>query len=266
MLSKQEVHTRLAGNFTGVRFDWEQGHHYKSKLGFIPGTGDQVLLTPAGELIRSEKPDKPGETTAIHGRNGRDTTGALLDGVAKAHPVRSQELKLEWFLWPQKPARRPGGRYPVTHTAIAGYARLPYVTVEGRIPPALADSDFLRGHVRQFIWVRGRTDGESRLTVRRVSDGLKEGLSTELADLKPDALTINELGAALDKAWMTYMKDRPFTARGYLENEHGKWMRNQAQQMTTEDDTIRTRAAAGTLLPPGRKAGESPPHIDAREK
>lgn len=266
MLSKQEVHTRLAGNFTGVRFDWEQGNHYKPKLGFIPGTGDQVLLTPGGEVIRSEKPNKPGELTAIHGRHGCDTTGAVLDGVAKAHPVKSEELKLEWFLWPQKPARRPGGRYPVTHTAIAGYARLPYVLVEGPVPAALADRDFLRWHVRQFIWVRGRTEGESRLLVRRASDGLKEGLPTELADLKPAGLQWSELGAALDKAWTTYMKDRPLTARGYLENEHGKWMRNQARQMIAEDDSIRTRAAAGTLLAPGRKAGEKPPYTEGQKR
>jgi hypothetical protein len=266
VLSKPEVHTRLAENFIGVRFDWEQGNHYKPKFGFIPGTGDQLLLTPEGELIRSEKPDKSGKPTVIYGRHGCDTTGDLLDGVAKAHPVKSQELKLDWFLWPQKPARRPGGRYPVPYTAIAGYARLPYVHVEGAIPAALEDPDFLRWHVRQFIWVRGSTEGESKLTIRRISDGLKDGLPTELAVLHPSSLTWNELGAALDKAWLTYMKDRPLTARGYLENEHGKWMRNQAQQMITEDDETRARAAAGTLLPPGRKAGEAAPYAAGEGK
>jgi hypothetical protein len=57
------------------------------------------------------------------------------------------------------------------------------------------------------------------------------------------------------------MKERPLTARGYLENQHGKWMRGQAGQMTTEDDEIRTRAAAGTLLAPGRKPGEPAPYL-----
>ena len=96
-------------------------------------------------------------------------------------------------------------------------------------------------------------------------DGLKEGLPTELAVLQPASLTWQELGAALDKAWLNYMKDRTLTARGYLENEHGKWMRNQAQQMITEDDELRARAAAGTLLAPGRKAGEAPAYA-GREK
>ena len=77
----QEVHTRLAEKFIGVRFDWEQGNHYKTKFGFIPGTGDQLLLTPGGELIRSEKPDKSGKPTVIYGRHGCDTTGAVLDNV-----------------------------------------------------------------------------------------------------------------------------------------------------------------------------------------
>jgi hypothetical protein len=259
VLSKPEVYSRLADNFIGVRFDWEQGNHYKPKFGFIPGTGDQLLLTPAGGLIRSERPDKSGKPTVIYGRHGCDTTGPVLDAVAIAHPVKSQDLKLEWFLWPQKPARRPGGRYPVPHTAIAGYARLPFVVVEGAIPAALEDADFLRRHVRQFVWVRGSTEGESNLTIRRVSDGLKAGLPPELAVLRPASLTKVELGAALDKAWLVYMKDRPLTARGYLENEHGKWMRNQAQQMITEDDETRARAGAGTLLPPGRKSGEATP-------
>ena len=261
MLSKQDVCSRLAEQFVGLRFDWEQGNHYKSKFGFILGTGDQLLLTPGGELIRPEPPDKSGKPTVLYGRHGCDTTATVLDGVIKKHPLKSQALKLDWFLWPQLPSRRPGGHYPVAHTAIAGYARLPYVLVEGAIPPALEDADFLRWHVRQFIWVRGRTNGESRLVVRRVKDGLKEGLSTDLAELRPATMSPKELGQSLDAAWLTYMKDRPLTARGYLENQHGKWMRGQATQMTTEDDQIRARAAVGTLLPPGRKPGESAPYL-----
>jgi len=259
VLSNPEVYSRLAEHFIGVRFDWEQGNHYKSRFGFIPGTGDQFLLTSGGELIRPQEPDKSGKASAIYGRNGCDTTAAVLDAVAKDFPVKSRKLKLDWFLWPQKTAIRPGGRYPVAHTAIAGFARLPYVTIEGPLPPALDDPDFLRWHVRQFIWVRGVAGGESRLVIRRVTDGLKEGRATELAVLHPGSLTWKELGTALDKAWLTYMKDRPLTARGYLENEHGKWMRNQANQMITEDDETRARATAGTLTAPGRKSGGSPP-------
>jgi len=262
VLSKPEVHTRLAENFTGVRVDWEQGNFYKDRFGFIPGTGDQLLLTPGGELIPSEKPDKSGKPTVIYGRHGCDTTAAVLDGVMKNFPVRSQELKLEWFLWPQNPARRPGGHYPVPHTAIAGYARLPYVTIYGPVPAALENADFLRWHVRQFIWVRGnQMQRVSRVAIRRVPDGLKEGLPEGLGGvLRPSLMSWKEFGEALDKAWLTYMKDRPLTARGYLENEHGKWMRNQAQQVITEDNEVRARAADGTLLAPGRKPGEVAPY------
>jgi hypothetical protein len=128
------------------------------------------------------------------------------------------------------------------------------------LPAALEDDAFLRWHVRQFIWVRGQTNGESRLLVRRVKDGLKAGLSTELAALRPAAMSWQQLGESLDRAWIAYMKDRPLTARGYLENEHGKWMRGQATQMITEDNQLRARAAAGTLLAPGRKPGQPAPH------
>jgi hypothetical protein len=37
-------------------------------------------------------------------------------------------------------------------------------------------------------------------------------------------------------------------------------MRGQAEQMTTEEQQIREQARDGTLLPPGRKAGEKPPY------
>jgi hypothetical protein len=261
VLSKQDVYSRLADHFIGLRFDWEQGSHYKERFGFILGTGDQLLLTPEGEFIRPNKPNKTGEPTILYGRNGCDTTGEVLDDIIRKHPIRSQAFKLDWFLWPQIPTRRPGGHYPASHTAIAGYARLPYVLVEGPVSAALEDADFLRWHVRQFIWVRGQTDGESRLLVRRVQDGLKEGLPAELAALRPATMTWKELGVALDDAWLTYMKDRPLTARGYLENQHGKWMRGQAEQMITEDDEVRDRAAAGTLLPPGRKPNALAPYL-----
>jgi hypothetical protein len=202
-----------------------------------------------------------GKTTVLYGRHGCDTTAEILDGVTKKYPVKDRALKLEWFLWPQIPTRRPGGHYPASHTAIAGYARLPYALVEGSIPSALDDADFLRWHVRQFIWVRGKTNGESRLVVSRVKDGLKLGLSTNLVTLKASELTWRQLGDGLDKAWLTYMKDRPLAARGYLENQHGKWMRGQANQMISEEEEIRRRAAVGTLLAPGRKPNQSPPYL-----
>jgi hypothetical protein len=188
------------------------------------------------------------------------TTDEILDGVVQKHPLKSQTVKLEWFLWPQFSSKRTGNQYPPAYTPSPA-TRGCHVLVEGAIPAALADSDFLRWHVRQFIWVRGQTNGESRLSVHRVKDGLKEGLRTELADLHPATMTWRQLGEALDRAWFTYMKDRPLTARGYLDNPYGKWMRRQANQMLTEDDEIRVRAIAGTLLPPGRKVGEAAPYL-----
>jgi len=124
----------------------------------------------------------------------------------------------------------------------------------------LESSEFLRWHVRQFIWVRGNTDGGSRITIERVKDGLPPGNSTELAAMEPGKLSIGALGKELDKAWLTYMKDRPLAARGYLENPHGGWMRSVKEQMLSEESEIRVRAAAGTLLPPGRKLGERLPY------
>jgi hypothetical protein len=228
VLSQQAVYSRLAEHFIGLRFDWEQGNHYREKFGFILGTGDQLLLTPEGELIPAPTTNKEGRPAVIHGRNGSDTTAGVLDNVIRQHPRKSSALKLEWFFWEQKPTRRRGGFYPASPTSIAGYARLPY---------------------------------ESRLVVRRVKDGLIAGRSTELATLSPASMTWRELGEGLDRAWLAYMKDRPLTARGYLENTHGKWMRSQAGQMITEDDQLRARALAGTLLAPGRKSGEPAPYL-----
>ena len=63
MLSQPEVYSRLAARFIGLRFDWEQGNHYKNKFGFILGTGDQMFLTPTGEAIAHDRP--PREVRAI---------------------------------------------------------------------------------------------------------------------------------------------------------------------------------------------------------
>jgi hypothetical protein len=265
VLSKPEVYSRLANHFVGLRFDWEQGNHYKDRFKFILGTGDQMLLTPGGDAIRHDEPTKDGRPNMVYGRHGLDTTAKVLDAVMAKHPVKSEQLKFEWFLWSQKPTRRPGGMYPASHTSIAGYARLPFVLVNGPIPTALNDANFLRWHVRQFIWVRGRTNGASELVVRRVKDGLKAGLSAELATLNPESLTWKELGQGLDSAWFDYMKNRPLTAKGYLDNPYGKWMRSVASQMIDEEATIRKRALDGTLLAPGRMAGEAAPYLNDAE-
>lgn len=259
MLSKPEVYRRLADNFVGLRFDWEQGNHYKDRFGFILGTGDQLILDPEGNLV-PPGPKNDGKPSRVYGRHGCDTTPEVLDAVSAKHPSKPLALRIDWFLWPSIAARRPGGRYPAPHQMIATYARLPLAFIDGPIPEALRDSDFLRWHVRQFIWVRGKSEGSSRISIRRVKDGLKEGQSTDLADLDPSSMSLEQLGGALDGAWGAYMKDRPYTARGYVENPHGGWMRGVKDQMIAEDEAVRRNAAAGTLVAPGRKAGEKAPY------
>lgn len=260
MLSKPEVYSRLAGEFIGLRFDWEQGNHYKEKFGFILGTGDQMFLTPKGMPIVHDQKTKDGRASSIYGRHGCDTTGPVLEKIIASHPKKSDELRLEWFLWQDKPSQRAGGRYPAPLNSIAGYARMPIAVVHGEIPAALRDAKFLRWHLRQFIWSRGETNGPGRIEIRRVKDGLKSGLGTDVARVDAEMLSKKELGQALDAAWMEYMKHRPLTARGYLDNPHGKWMRSVGDQMVAEERELRSRAAAGTLLAPGRKPGERPPY------
>jgi hypothetical protein len=263
VLSQDKVYSRIRDRFVAVRFDWEQGNHYKGKFGFILGTGDQMLLTPAGEPIPHDKATKDGRPGVVYGRHGCDTTPDVLDGVLAKYPPKPAptSLKLEWFLWPRKAsAARPGGTYPVPCEAAAGYARMPLAVVEGPLSGALQKDDFLRWHVRQFIWVRGREAGDSRIVVRRVKDGLKPGLRQELATLEPGRMTAKALGEALDAAWLTFMRDRPLVAKGYLDNPHGGWMRGQADQMLGEEQAVRDRAVNGTLLPPGRIPDEPRPY------
>ena len=249
MLSNEMVWPVLATGFAGVRMDWEQGNHYRDKFGFVLGTGDQLLLDADGTLI------PPADGNPVYGRHGEDITADVLSRARRTAGAegRIEKLSLEWFLWPRKPSsKRRGGFYPPPVDAVAQYARLPIVEIDGAIPPALQDSAFLKRHLRQFIWERGDTEGETTIRVRRVRDGLPEGLATELAILRGDQLEAENFSGALDNAWLAYMKDRPLTARGYLENEHGRWMRQVAPQMLSEDASMRERARSGTLLPPGR--------------
>lgn len=250
MLSNQTVWPILANSFVAVRLDWEQGNHHRDEFGFVLGTGDQPVLKPNGELI----PPRNGKR--VYGRHGEDTTAEVLRRVLA--DVESDgaidTLKLDWFFWPRKQSdRRRGGFYPPPVRAIAQFARLPIAEVHGPLPAALRDSEFLKNHVRQFIWRRGREDGDPSVQLSRVRDGLPDELPTDLGAIAGKDLEAESLGKALDDAWRTYMKDRPLTARGYVENEHGGWMRNVAAQMLREDEGVRKHARAGTLVPPGRE-------------
>jgi hypothetical protein len=264
VLSQRGVYEKLRDHFICLRMDWEQGNHFKERFGFVPGTGDQMLLDPRGVPISNEDVttatgdvaaddrQRPNRRRIIFGRNGVDTTPAVLDAVIARHPKKNDALRLEWMLWTQAPARREGGRYPPSIESMAAFARMPIAEIQGRVPPALKDERFLRDHVRQFIWTRTGDDGPSRLVVRRVRDGLPADSPTAIAEIETADGDVANLGRALDAAWLAFMKQRPLVARGYLENEHGGWMRARRDQMITEDEETRRRARDGTLRPPGR--------------
>lgn len=248
MLSNADLWPILAEKFVAIRLDWEQGNHYRERFGFVLGTGDQLLLKPEGDRI------PPADGKMVYGRHGEDITPEVLARARRASGAASsiEKLDIDWFLWSRKSSTRKGGFYPPPVEAIAQYARLPIAEIDGPMPPALEDSVFLKKHVRQFIWKRGKPGGDAVIRLRRVRDGLPDSLDSHLATLRGEQLELPKLGDELDRAWLIYMKDRPLTARGYLENEHGRWMRQVAPQMLQEDKSVRARARAGTLLPPGR--------------
>jgi hypothetical protein len=261
VLSQAGVFEKLRDHFICLRMDWEQGNHFKERFGFILGTGDQMLLDPGGAPIQHEvvaaatkgdEPEPRNRGGVIFGRHGIDTAPAVLDAVIARHPKKSDALRLEWFLWPEREARRRGGRYPPGIDAMAAFARMPVAEIHGAIPAALRDEKFLREHVRQFLWIRAGDEAPPRLVVRRMRDGLPADQPAELAEIGITEAETRRLSPALDRAWIEFMKHRPLVARGYLENEHGGWMRSRREQMITEDEETRRRARDGTLRPPGR--------------
>ncbi len=254
MFSNPEVRARLADNFVGLKIDWEQGKRYKDQLGRIPGTGCQTVLDLDGTPLKEY-----GGVDAFASRYNRVLTPKILDEIAAKFPAKKPPpaLKIEWFLWPT----RRQGMWPAGVDDIANYARLPQAWIEGPTPSALQDSDFLRWHVRQFIWIRGSETGESRIVVKRVKEGLRPGLPTEIAAIPAGEAPHGKLGKALDEAWTTYMKDRPRTARGYSENPYGKMFERIKDDMVGDEEAIAAQAKAGTLLAPGRKTGEKPPYV-----
>lgn len=258
MFSNPEVTARLAANFVALRIDWEQGKQYRDKLGKIPGTGCQTMLDLDGVPMKEY-----GGIDAFASRYGRILTPKILDEISARYPAKKPPppLRIEWFLWPVKRQ----GLWPAGVDDIANYARLPQAWIEGPLPPALQNPDFLRWHLRQFIWIRGSEQGESRIVVKRVREGLKAGLSPEIAAIPAGGAASGSLGTALDEAWRTYMKDRPRTARGYCENPAGKMFERIKDDMIGDEEAIAERARAGTLVPPGRKPGEKPPYAVSRK-
>jgi hypothetical protein len=138
---------------------------------------------------------------------------------------------------------------------------MPIAEIAGPIPASLRDDEFLRRHVRQFLWTEAADDENEgseptiragTITLRRVRDGLAAHKPLVLAQLDGEKISSHGVGSALDAAWLDYMKDRPLVARGYLENEHGNWMRGRRDQMIAEDDETRRQARLEILRPPGR--------------
>jgi hypothetical protein len=76
----------------------------------------------------------------------------------------------------------------------------------------------------------------------------KELLSLALAKATPAALS-----KELDRAWLEYMKERPLTARGYIDNEHGNWLKKVMEKAHEEEVQVREEAKKGTLTSPGRE-------------
>jgi hypothetical protein len=251
VFSSPDVRGRIMANFVGLRIDWEQGRHYKDKLGRIPGTGCQTILDLSGNPLKEF-----GGVDAFATRYNRVLTPKTLDEIAAKFPAKKEQppLKIEWFLWPVE--RK--GMWPASVDDISNYTRTPQLWIEGPMPDALRNSEFLRWHLRQFVWIRGKPTGESRIVIKRVREGLRPGLSPTLAEIP--AGSPSELGRALDQAWMTYMKDRPRTARGYSENPAGRMFDRIKDHMIGQEDALAAQAAAGTLLAPGRKPGEKAPY------
>jgi hypothetical protein len=217
--------------------DWDQIEKYRDRWQ-IPTQGDQVLLDPDGKYIPGIPPKgKRYDVPVLLG---------LLDRVLKEYPPdrrRQDDLDLPWFLWNPKEHGLPG------HFDAASISRLdrkPVLTLSGAsIPAWLKDPAFLRRHLRQFIWTRGSAEGEPRLTVRQIEPEPRELAVLSLAGTRAEAVS-----RELNRAWLEYMKVRPMTARGYIDNPHGRWLKPVMERAHREELEVREQALAGTLWPP----------------
>jgi hypothetical protein len=238
VVSDLEVNRRLR-SFVCVRMDWDQMEKHRGKLP-IPTQGDQVLLDPQGKPIPGIEPRGK--------RYDIPTFIGLLDRVLKEYPAdpkQKDNLKLSWFFWNPRDQGLPGH---FDAEAISRLDRKPVLTVSGSGIPTWMDSPaFLRKHLRQFIWTRGPSEGEPRLSVRQIEPQPKELASFSLAPIRPE-----QVSRILDRAWLDYMKERPIVARGYIDNPHGRWLKSVMERAYQEELMVREQAMAGTLKPPGR--------------
>jgi hypothetical protein len=238
VVSHPEVNRRLR-EFVCVRLDHDQMQKHKGRLK-VPTQGNQVLLDPSGEYV-------PGTDPRGKRYDVREFVD-LLDRVLRDYPPKPEtkdDLRLAWFWWNPKDQGLPGH---FGAEAISRLDRKPVLTVSGPVPDWLDRPEFLRNHLRQFIWTRGDPGGEFRLTVRQLEPHRKELLALNRAETDPE-----EVSRSLDKAWLEYMKVRPLTARGYIDNEHGNWLRRVMEEVHREELRVREEAVNGTLLPPGRE-------------
>jgi hypothetical protein len=238
VVSHPEVVKRLR-QFVCIRLDHDQMQKHKGRLK-VPTQGNQVLLTPRGEYVPGTPPR--GKRYPVK------EFVALLDKTLADYPPRPEtrdDLKLAWFWWNPRDQGLPGH---FGANAVARLDRKPVLTVSGPVPDWLGRPDFLRRHLREFIWTRGAKDGPARLTVRMLEPERKQLLALDLEKANPDAL-----GRQLDRAWLGYMKERPLTARGYIDNEYGHWLKKVMEKAHAEEVRVRAEAQKGTLSPPGRK-------------
>ncbi len=238
MVSHPEVVKRLK-QFVCLRLDHDQMQKHKGRLK-VPTQGNQVLLTPKGEYVPGTDP---------HGkRYPIEEFVALLDKVLKDYPPNPEkrdELKLAWFWWNPRDQGLPGH---FGADAIARLDRKPVLTVSGPLPEWLDRPDFLRRHLRQFIWTHGAKDGPARLTVCMLEPQKKELLAVDLENTEPATLS-----QELDRAWLKYMKERPLTARGYIDNAYGNWLKKVMEKAHAEEVQVREQARKDTLTAPGRE-------------
>ena len=212
----------------------------KKRHGLLGTTqGNQVLLDPKGKYIDGIRPR--GQRYKI------DELAAHLDRVHKEYPGhedRRGEIHLDWFYVDRFAASAKG---QLSGSFVSQVDRKPLAIVEGEEAAPLKDSEFLRRHVRQFVWQRGETDGPPRIVVRQFAP-----TRTDVATIELVGVVAAKVSEQLDAAWLSYMKARPMVARGYIDNPHGNWLRDVMEQVHLEEVRVRAAAEAGKLAPPGR--------------